>query len=469
MCSDNRAGSRTLWGSPTGLHAGLPVAATKLPPRLTEPDACAPCPLRADDSLRLVPHTTETVSADTAPYPARWRALVAGFLGWMLDGYDFTVMTLVILDIQRDLGSGAAAIGALGTITLLTRLVGGVAAGYAADRYGRKGPLMVSILWFSVFSALSGLSGSYAMLFAMRALFGLGMGGEWAAGAPLVLEHWPQNQRGVVSGVLQGAFSWGFILAAFVFHYLYPLVATSLAWRVMLWSGILPALLVLWIRRGVPESPEWLARLTEQGGSYGAAPTESAAAMLRSAVGPSLVLAAVMFAYQSMTFWYATFLRQQDVAPLNYLVALNAGGVVGALIWGVVADTRLGRRGSTALAMVAALTLAPAYLLATSSVVLFVAALLMGVTGAGVIGLSPAYLAAAFPVSSRGRGAGTAYHLAAAAGAFAPVVIGALQDRSWALSSAMATCVVGASALAFVFVWIDAAHAGTRAETASRA
>jgi len=408
-----------------------------------------------------VPPTAPTTPDDIAPYAARWRALVAGFLGWMLDGYDFTVMTLVIIDIQRDLGLGAAAIGALGTVTLLTRLVGGVAAGYAADHYGRKGPLMVSILWFSVFSALSGLSGSYATLFAMRALFGLGMGGEWAAGAPLVLEHWPPSHRGVVSGVIQGAFSWGFILAAFVFHYLYPLVATSLAWRVMLWSGILPALLALWIRRGVPESPVWLAERTDQGGLRGAVRSGSVAAMLRSAVGPSLVLAAVMFAYQSMTFWYATFLRQLGLVPLKYLVALNAGGIVGALLWGVVADTRLGRRGAIALAVVAGLITTPAYLFATSAAVLLIAALMMGLTAAGVIGLSPAYLAAAFPPSCRGRGAGTAYHLAATVGAFAPVVVGSLQDRSWALSSAMATCVVAASTLALVFVGLDAARART--------
>jgi SHS family lactate transporter-like MFS transporter len=428
------------------------------------------CPVRSapDDSLPFVPYTTATIPEDAAPYRARWRALVAGFLGWMLDGYDFTVMTLVILDIQRDLGAGAAAIGALGTVTLLMRLVGGAAAGYAADCYGRRGPLMVSILWFSVFSALSGVSGSYAMLFAMRALFGLGMGGEWAAGAPLVLEHWPQNQRGVVSGVLQGAFSWGFILAAFVFHYLYPMVATSLAWRVMLWSGILPALLVLWIRRGVTESPVWLAERNERGVACAAVPAGNVADVLRSAVGPALVLAAVMFAYQSMTFWYATFLRQQGVVPLKYLVALNAGGIVGALLWGVVADTRLGRRGSIAFGMAAGLLTTPAYLLADSSVVLFVAALTMGLTGAGVVGLSPAYLAAVFPVSWRGRGAGTAYHLAAAVGAFAPVIVGSLQDRSWTLSSAMATCVVAASTLAIVFVWIDAVHARTRTETSSR-
>src|SRR5206468_7613236 len=101
--------------------------------------------------------------------------------------------------------------GALGTVTMLMRLVGGITAGTAADRWGRKGPLMLSILWFSIFAFLSGFSTSYAMLFAFRALFGIGMGGEWAAGMPLALEHWPAHLRGTASGLLQSGFSWGFI------------------------------------------------------------------------------------------------------------------------------------------------------------------------------------------------------------------------------------------------------------------
>ena len=105
----------------------------------------------------------------------------------MLDGYDFTILTLVLLDIQRDFQVGHAAIGTLGTVTLLTRLVGGAVAGAAADRWGRKLPLMVSILWFSAFAFLSGLAPGYQTLLLCRALFGLGMGGEWAAGMPLVL------------------------------------------------------------------------------------------------------------------------------------------------------------------------------------------------------------------------------------------------------------------------------------------
>src|SRR5512145_2162926 len=193
---------------------------------------------------------------------AQWRVFWATFLGWALDGFDFTILTFVIIDIQNSFTVDRALAGALGTVTLFTRLVGGSLAGTAAAGWGRKLPLMLSILWFSVFAALSGFSTSYAMLFAFRALFGIGMGGEWAAGMPLVIEHWPARLRGIASGLLQGGYSSGYIISAAVFTSLYPALSPygDLAWRSMFWLGILPALLVLWIRARVPESPVWIER-----------------------------------------------------------------------------------------------------------------------------------------------------------------------------------------------------------------
>ena len=118
----------------------------------------------------------------------QWRAFFAAYLGWLLDGFDFTIITFLLVDISRTFTVSQALAGALGTVTLMFRLVGGIGAGTAADRWGRKGPLMFSILWYSIFSFLGGFSTSFRMLFAIRALFGIGMGGVWAAGMPLTLE-----------------------------------------------------------------------------------------------------------------------------------------------------------------------------------------------------------------------------------------------------------------------------------------
>src|SRR5262249_24641795 len=238
----------------------------------------------------------------------QWRAFLATFLGWVLDGFDFTILTFIILDIQKSFTIDSALAGALGTVTMLMRMVGGIAAGTAADRWGRKGPLMFSILWFSLFAFLSGFSTSYAMLFACRALFGIGMGGEWAAGMPLALEHWPSHLRGVASGLLQSGFAWGFILSSLAFQTVYPIFNAhpNLGWRAMFWIGVIPALLVLWIRTGVSESPVWLERQKHLNERQQKDPISILRILKRDMIGvtihTSILLTAFMFSYHSTTF-----------------------------------------------------------------------------------------------------------------------------------------------------------------------
>src|SRR5215471_12636544 len=180
----------------------------------------------------------------------QWRAFFATFLGWVIDAFDYNMLAFVLIDIQRSFTVDKTLAGALATVTLVMRLAGGVIAGSAADKWGRKWPMMISILWFSLFAFLSGFSTSYAMLFTFRALFGIGMGGEWSTGMALALEHWPAHLRGIASGMLQSGYSTGYILSALAFRYVYPLVSAnpSFGWRAMFWVGIIPAFLVLWIR-----------------------------------------------------------------------------------------------------------------------------------------------------------------------------------------------------------------------------
>ena len=298
----------------------------------------------------------------------QWRAFLATFFGWLLDGFDFTIMTFILIDIQESFTVDAALAGALGTVTLMFRLVGGLGAGVMADRYGRKLPLMLSILWFSLFAFLSGFSTSYAMLFAFRALFGIGMGGEWAAGMPLALEHWPTRLRGLASGLLQGGWYWGYILSALTFSYVYPVFnempdpfsdtpGSSLGWRVMFWTGVIPALLVLWIRTGVHESPVWLARQRhlKETGKRSLEDRVSLVRLLRPdllwvTIQSSLLISMFMFSYYSITFWYPTFLRELELDPLRYLVAFNLGAIVGIALWGRASEGVLGRRGAVTLA-----------------------------------------------------------------------------------------------------------------------
>lgn len=422
--------------------------------------------------------TTTTVEAQPPLQPAgrwyrqvnatQWRAFWATFLGWVLDGFDFTILTFILIDIQNSFTIDRALAGALGTVTLLMRFVGGALAGTAADRWGRRLPLMISILWFSLFAGLSGFSTSYAMLFAFRALFGIGMGGEWAAGMPLVLEHWPVHLRGIASGLLQGGYSWGFILSAFVFTFIYPLLTPygDLAWRTMFWIGIGPAFLLLWIRKNVEESPVWLERqkhLHETRQKDGVSLLEIFRRdLLPTTLQTSVLIGSFMFSYYSISFWYATFLREMGRSTLVYLVALNLGGIVGAAVWGRVSEGRPGRRGAATIAALASLGVVPLYLFSAHPGLLFLGALFMGFLGAGMWGVVPTYLTERFPTAVRGVGAGFAYHAGAALGALTPFVVGALQDAGWELPQAMAVCIVSSLAIVIVMLWSGPETRGRR-------
>ena len=401
----------------------------------------------------------------------QWKAFFATFLGWLLDGFDFTIMTFILIDIQDSFTVDRALAGALGTVTLLFRLVGGFGAGVAADRWGRKLPLMLSILWFSIFAFLSGFSTSYAMLFAFRALFGIGMGGEWAAGMPLALEHWPTRYRGIASGLLQGGWYWGYILSALTFHFIYPLASgipdpfsdspgATLGWRVMFWTGVIPALLVLWIRSGVTESPVWLERqrrLRLRGATV--QDRTSAVQLLRpdllwATVQTSLVMGAFMFSYYSITFWYPTLLREVGRDPLVYLVAFNLGAIVGTAGWGRISETAWGRRGAVSASALIGVASLPVYLWSDTSAGLWIGALAMGATGGGIWGMAPSYLTERFPTAVRGVGPGLSYHIGAALGSATPLLLGQLQDSGLTLAGAMTLCIAVSGLLVAAMIWM---------------
>ena len=390
----------------------------------------------------------------------QWKAFLGCYLGWVLDGFDFTILTFLLVDIQRSFTVDKALAGALGTITLIFRVAGGIGAGTAADRWGRKGPLMFSILWYSVFSFLGGFSSSYAMLFAIRALFGIGMGGVWAAGMPLTLEHWPAHLRGTASGLMQGGYSMGFLLSSLVFEFVYPLVnhGTDMGWRVMMWIGILPSFLVFFIMKGVKESPIWLDR---QQNLKRDSHRDSLSLMrlfkpdlIWTTVHTSLLMGAFLFMYHSITYWYPTLLTQMHHPTLPFLAALNIGGITGAMAFGRLSEGVLGRRGAATISTVIGILAIPLYVFTQNPTMLWLGALGMGFFGAGNFGVVPGYLTERFPTAARAVGAGFAYHVGAGLGSFTPTLVGMLQDRGLPLPTAMAVCIAGSATLVIVLMWL---------------
>ena len=266
--------------------------------------------------------------------------------------------------------------------------------------------------------------------------------------------------RGTGSGLLQGGYSVGIILSAFVYQFGYPIVNrhADLGWRVMLWIGVLPALLVVWIMRRVPESPVWLERQRALRDRHERDRFPLARLFTRelrpAVIQTSLLMGAFLFSNQSITFWYARFLASIHKEPLPFLLALNVGGIAGAALWGSISETRLGRRGALSLAMAIGISATPFYLFAATGVGLWIGALIVGVFAAGCLGIMPGYLSERFPTAARAVGAGFAYHVGAGIGSFTPYLVGALQDRGVALTTAMGVCIVASGLLVIALVWM---------------
>jgi MFS transporter, SHS family, lactate transporter len=398
----------------------------------------------------------------------QWNAFFAAFLGWAFDGFDFSILSFLLIDIEHTFTVDKALAGALGTVTLMFRLVGGLGAGTAADRFGRKYPLILSILWLSLFSLLSGFSTSYALLFGFRALFGIGMAGVWAAGMPLALEHWPDHLRGVASGLLAGGFYWGYMLAAVAFQVLYPLVSApnGPGWRAFFWLGAAPVILALWTGLRVKESPVWLARRSHLRDSN----QRDGLSILRifrrdllaTTLQTSLLMGAFLMSYYSINFWYPTFLREAGLPTVPYLVALNVGAILGTALWGRVSETRFGRRGAATVAAVIGVLAIPIFVGPHSPLALSLGALLMGACGMGVYGIVPSYLTERFPTAARSVGPGFVYHAGTALGSVAPALIGALQDRGVKLPAAMAACILVSGVLLAGIIWLGPETRGRR-------
>jgi SHS family lactate transporter-like MFS transporter len=310
------------------------------------------------------------------------------------------------------------------------------------------------------------------MLFALRALFGIGMGGVWAAGMPLTLEHWPAHLRGTGSGLLQGGFAWGFILAALAFRFVYPAFSPDLGWRVMFSIGIVSAVLVPWIRARVDESPVWLEQQRTVRAEGRVERTPFIRLFQKDLVATTLQCAALMtafmFSYYSIVFWYATLLRARGVQPLAYLVVLNLGQALGNPVWGRFSDGRLGRRGAVALAALLGVTGVPMFALSTDPIVMWLGAVVVGFCGIGIWGMAPTYLTERFPTAVRGVGPGFAYHAGAAIGSLTPTLIGMMQERGMPLANAMALFIAIAGVTVATVIWLGPETRGWRLEGTQR-
>ncbi len=358
------------------------------------------------------------------PTKEQWISFSAAWLGWVLDAFDFTIFLLVMPQIAKEFGVPITATAGSITLTLLVRLLGGVAAGWAADRWGRKLPLMLSIIWFAVCDGAIALAPSFTVVLVLRTLFGFGMGAEWTAGATLAMENWPERSRGIASGILQGSWAIGYGLAALASAVIVPLWG----WRALFLVAALPALLALPIRAFVPESPDW--KRPERRQEEPMWRDLFADGLWRRLSWASALMALGFGAYYGLTSLYPTMLQTelgQSVQAKGLLVGLfNAGMLIGAVACGFLAS----RRGPVVAIVLPALLVLPVLPLYVGAVapLLPLGALLGGALGAGYAGVTPMLLTGLFPAHVRARSVGFVYHAGAFAAAFVPPALSAMSE-----------------------------------------
>ena len=375
------------------------------------------------------------------------RTLIAAALGWMLDAFDAMLYALVLAYVIRDLGMSKSTAGFLQMLTLLASGIGGVMFGFIADHIGRKQALMLSILTYSLCSLGSGFSTSIFMLAVFRFILGLGMGGEWNTGATLVAETWPTKLRAKALSIVQSSWAIGYALASLVAG----IVLHFANWRAVFFVGILPALVVLWIRRGVPESEMW-----KRGKLTSASNSTSFVTIFKPPYAKH-TLALLFTNFFGMSAWWGLFTWIPPYLSLpveqggrgfgvmgttTLLVVLNLFGMFpGYASFGWVAD-RFGRRRTFIGYLLAASLLVPLYAIVRQPQALMLAGTLVAFFGTGIFSGSGIIASEIFPTSVRARALGFTYNGARTMSSVAPLIIGRV-GQSKGLAWAFYLCAAG--------------------------
>jgi SHS family lactate transporter-like MFS transporter len=351
------------------------------------------------------------------------NTFIACFLGWTLDALDFFLLPFALSAVARDFGQTIPNAAFAITLTLLMRPVGALIFGMLGDKFGRRVPLMADIIFYSVMELLTAFAPNFTVFLVLRALFGIGMGGEWGLGASLAMESLPTNARGLFSGILQQGYAFGLLLAALVYGIVFP----SFGWRGLFVAGALPAVLVIYIRTRVPESPVW-----ERDRRQESRPRFSLGPFVKQHGALFLYAALLMTAFNYMSHGtqdlYPTFLQKQrgfDVSETSRITLIYAvGAICGGTVIGSLSQ-RWGRRRVIILSATCGILLIPIWIFAPSTALLALGGFLMQFMVQGAWGVVPVHLNELSPPDRRGTFPGLAYQVGNCAAAYAA------QQQAW--------------------------------------
>ncbi|WP_328869949.1 MFS transporter [Streptomyces sp. NBC_00287] len=378
--------------------------------------------------------------------PRGRRAFGGAFGGYALDSYDYFTLPLSMVALAAYFGLDSGQTGLFTTVTLVVSAVGGALAGVVADRIGRVKALMITVITYAVFTVACGFAPNYETLLVFRALQGLGFGGEWAVGAILVAEYASAKHRGRTLGAIQSSWAVGWALAAIMYTLVFSLLDDDLAWRVMFWTGALPALLVVWMRRRVHDAPQAVA-VREHSAEKGSFTAIFKPGLLRTTVFAVLLSTGVQGGYYTLATWVPTYLKtERDLSVVGtggYLTFLISGAFLGYLTGGYLTD-RLGRRRNIWLFAVlsAVCILAYANIPSGANTLLLVLGFPLGFCMSAIFSGFGSFLSELYPTAVRGTGQGFTYNTGRAVGAVFPTTVGFLAD-SWGVGGALVFGAIG--------------------------
>ena len=392
------------------------------------------------------------------------RVLLATYAGYGLDGFDLMIYSFIIPTLLTLWSMSKAQAGYIATGALVTSAIGGWAAGVLADRFGRARILQLTVLWFAIFTFLSGFTHNFGELFLTRALQGFGFGGEWSVGSVLVAEIIDARHRGKATGLVQSSWSVGWAAAALAYWAVSVIAPPEVAWKILFWLGILPGLLVIYVRRNVAEPAIFTQMRAQRVRAAGVAATAGSPArrgvfldifrppLLRTTILATLLSTGMLGAYYSITTWLPTFLAKERHlsvgASTGYLLMVISGSLAGYLVSAWLTDA-IGRRRGFILFAACAMVLILLYTRLPVAGGMFLIGFPLGFFILGIFSGMGACLAELYPSAVRGSGQGFTYSVGRGIGGFCPSLIGVLSTR-FPLGDTIAGFTVAAYALVIV-------------------